>query len=130
METLNIEGTTSRSVESSTRPARCCILWYQQDDRTIKKIKRFWPGMVIAIRNYVAQCAFCRMTKSPNTILRPPMSIPMTSDRPFQKLYIEILGPYPRSKKGNIGLLIIVDHFSKFHFLQPLRKFTAIKICM
>lgn len=40
-------------------------------------------------------------------------------------MYVDILGPYPRSKKGYIGLLIILDHFSKYHWLCPLRKFTA-----
>jgi len=57
------------------------------------------------------------------------MGRPMTSDRPFQKLYMDLLGPYPRSKEGNIGVLIIVDHLSKFHFLQPLKKFISDKIC-
>jgi len=42
---------------------------------------------------------------------------------------MDLLEPYPRSKEGNIGLLIIVDHMSKFHFLQPLKKFTSDKIC-
>lgn len=42
---------------------------------------------------------------------------------------MDLLGPYPRSKKGNKGLLIVVDHCTKFHFLQPLRKFTAERIC-
>jgi transposase InsO family protein len=57
------------------------------------------------------------------------MGKPMSSDRPFQKLYLDILGPYPRSKSGNTGLLIVVDHNTKFHFLQPLKKFTSSKIC-
>lgn len=41
---------------------------------------------------------------------------------------MDLLGPYPRSKEGNIGLLIIVDHLSKFHLVQPLKKFTSDKI--
>lgn len=35
------------------------------------------------------------------------------------------MGPYPRSKSGNIGLLIVMDHLSKFHWLCPLKKFTT-----
>lgn len=99
--------------------------------KTVEKIKRylFWPRMVSQIREYISQCIVCRTTKSPNTILKPPMGKPFSSDRPFQKLYIDLLGPYPRSKKGNIGLLIVVDHFTKFHLLCPLKKFTASKIC-
>lgn len=36
-----------------------------------------------------------------------------------------MIGPFPRSKKGHIGILIILDHFSKFTFLKPLRKFIS-----
>lgn len=50
------------------------------------------------------------------------------SVRPFQRLYIDILGPYPRSKNGYIGLLIVLDHLTKFHWVCPLKKFTAILI--
>lgn len=47
------------------------------------------------------------------------------SYRPFQRIYVDILGPYPRSRNGNIGLLIVLDHLTKFHWLCPLRKFTT-----
>lgn len=63
----------------------------------------FWPGMVTQIRDHVADCSICKSTKSPNQIYRPPMGNPTTSDRPFQRLYMDLLGPYPRSKSGNIG---------------------------
>lgn len=45
--------------------------------------------------------------------------------RPFQRLYIDLLGPYPRSKAGNIGILIVLDHLTKYHWLQPLKKFNS-----
>ena len=96
-----------------------------------EKLKRylFWPKMVAQIRKYVSDCSTCKSTKSPNIVLRPPMGKPMVSERPFQKLYMDLLGPYPRSKSGNIGILIIVDHNTKFHFLHPLKKFTSSRIC-
>lgn len=50
------------------------------------------------------------------------------SVRPFQRLYIDLLGPYHRSKSGFIGLLIVLDHFSKYHWLCPLRKFSSVAI--
>lgn len=34
-----------------------------------------------------------------------------------------MIGPFPRTKKGHIGLLVVLDHFSKFVFLKPLKKF-------
>jgi hypothetical protein len=95
--------------------------------KTLELIRRcyYWPGMVVQVREYVRLCEVCKSTKAPNTTLKPPMGQQAESSRPFQRLYIDLLGPYPRSKQGHIGLLIVLDHFSKFHWLLPLRKFTA-----
>ena len=95
--------------------------------KTLDLIRRYmyWPGLVKDVRGYVRNCSVCKETKAPNNIVRPPMGKRYPVVRPFQRLYIDLLGPYPRSKNGNIGLLIVVDHFSKFHWLCPLRKFTS-----
>lgn len=49
----------------------------------------------------------------------------IVAERPFQRIYTDLLGPYPRSKKGNVHLLVVLDQFSKFPLLQPLKKATA-----
>lgn len=41
------------------------------------------------------------------------------------RMYIDLLGPYPRSKGGYIGLLIVLDHMTKYHWLCPLKKCTS-----
>ena len=81
--------------------------------------------MVTQVREYVRNCEVCKTTKAPNISLKPPMGKATVSFRPMQRLYIDILGPYPRSKRGNIGLLIVLDHLTKFHLLCPLKKCTA-----
>lgn len=95
--------------------------------KTLYAIRKnfYWPGLVTNVRDLVRSCEVCKQTKAPNTILRPEMGQPSVSIRPFQRIYIDILGPYPRSKNGHIGLLIVLDHLSKFHWLHPLRKFTT-----
>lgn len=62
------------------------------------------------------------MTKAPNTVLRPPMGKAAETQRVFQRLFIDFLGPYLRSKAGNIGIFIVLDHLSKFVFLKPVKK--------
>lgn len=42
--------------------------------------------------------------------------------RPFQFLYLDFLGPYPRSKRGNSVILNVLDKFTKFPFLEHLKK--------
>lgn len=98
--------------------------------KTLDLLRRlfFWPGMVRDVRSFVGNCVICKSTKSPNFIMKPEMGKQTVSVRPFQRLYVDFLGPYPRSKSGHIGLLIVLDHLSKFHWLHPVKKFTSVII--
>lgn len=80
------------------------------------------------VREFVASCQTCKETKAPNYSLRPTMGAPIIAERPFQHMYIDLIGPYPRSKAGNTFILIIVDQLTKFLWLKPLRKATAVTI--
>lgn len=60
--------------------------------------------------------------------MMPEIGKEVVTNRPFQKLYIDFLGKYPRSKKGNAYIFIVVDHFSKFTFLKAMREATAINV--
>lgn len=99
-------------------------------DKTIELIRRhfYWPGLARDVRAYVSNCSICKETKAPNQSLRPPMGKPYPTDRPFQRLYIDLLGPYPRSKSGNTTILIVLDQLSKFFWLKPLKRATAAHI--
>lgn len=88
----------------------------------------YWPGMVVQVRQYIKSCEICKTTKSPNEILRPPMGQQMKVDRPFQQLYVDLLGPYPLSKNGNTFLFVCLDNLTKFVLVKPLKKATAINI--
>lgn len=98
--------------------------------KTLDKIKRhyFWPNMVPEVRNFVRKCEVCKECKAPNATLRPPMGKQVSVERPWQRLYMDLLGPYPRSKSGNSMLLIVLDQYSKFVLLKPLRKASASEI--
>lgn len=91
--------------------------------KTVELLKRtfFWPD----IRNYIRNCAICKCSKAPNFVLKPEMGKQVITTRPFQRLYLDLIGPYPRSKTGNIGILIVLDHLTKYHWLEPLKKFTS-----
>lgn len=98
--------------------------------KTLEKLKRtyFFPKMAVQVAEFVQTCTVCKETKAPNITLRPPMGKRVTADRPWQRLFIDFLGPYPRSKRGNAYLFIALDQFSKFVLLKPMRKATAIEV--
>jgi len=81
-----------------------------------------WPGLVSDVIAYISECEVCKSTKSPNFTLRPPLEKTPESQRFFQRFFIDFLGPYPRSRSGSIGIFIVLDNFSKYVFLKPVKK--------
>lgn len=90
--------------------------------KTLEKLRRtyFWPKLSRDVIKYVSNCNTCKEVKAPNVTLRPPMGQQVEVERPWQRIYIDFLGPYPRSKLGNTHLLIILDKFTKFALLKPM----------
>lgn len=81
----------------------------------------FWPNMVVDVKKFVNGCEICMSTKHPNQPLRPPMGKTAETHRFFQKIFIDFLGPYPRSRNGSIGIFVVMDHLTKFPFLKAVK---------
>lgn len=84
--------------------------------------------MAKEVHEYVSKCDICKMCKAPNYSLRPPMGQQIKVERPFQRIFVDLLGPYPRSKKGKTVIFIVVDPLTKFVLLKALRAGTASSI--
>ena len=81
----------------------------------------FWANdlhKIIADR--VKSCVSCQRCKqAPNTNFGKLSSEVVT--KPWEKIFIDHIGPLPRSSKGNKYILTILDAFSKFVFFLPVR---------
>jgi len=84
----------------------------------------FWPKMVKQVRDYIAKCDIFKNSKHPTLALKPPMRSQVSSERPFQRMYIDFIGLFSRTKKGNFGTFIVLDQFLKLTFLEAVKKFT------
>lgn len=95
--------------------------------KTLDRIRRLyhWPTMSKDIYEYVSQCQTCKETKFPNSTLRPNMHLTEFPKRPWQKIFVDFLGPYPRSKDGHTVIFIVVDHLTKFVLLKSMASGTA-----
>lgn len=95
--------------------------------KTLNRIREtfFWPKMSRDIKAYISNCEVCKLVKPPNKTLRPPMGRQIITERPFQRIYMDLLGPYPRTKMGNSSVFVAIDHFTKYIFLKPLKKATS-----
>ncbi|KAL7725897.1 hypothetical protein ACLKA6_000664 [Drosophila palustris] len=95
--------------------------------KTLHALRRqyFWPKMAVQVAEFVRDCGLCKETKATNYRMQVGIGAEVVTERPFQKLYIDFLGKYPRSKRGHAWIFIVVDHFTKFTFLKAMRDATA-----
>lgn len=95
--------------------------------KTVNRLREryYWPSMRDDVRAYVNNCDVCRSTKSSNMSQRSPMGKYRDPTLPFHTVSIDFAGPYPRSSSGNRFMLVIVDAFSKYVIIEPLRESSA-----
>lgn len=96
-------------------------------NKTIEKLERmyYWKTLKSDVRDFVASCDVCKTCKAHNFTLRPEMGAPIPVTRPWQNLYLDFIGPFPRSVNGNSHILIVLDQYSRFFLLHPCRVATA-----
>jgi len=82
--------------------------------RTKAQIQRrgYWPGWSEDICRFLCTCRPCMQYHR-----RPPPRLaqlkPMLVGEPFKSVSVDITGPHPRSVRGHIFLLMVMNHFSK-----------------
>lgn len=98
--------------------------------KTIDRVRRnyFWPNMDGDVRSFVRSCEVCKSAKHSNITQRAPMGLFRESHQPWRVLYLDFIGPLPKSKQGNINILTVVDSFTKFVHAHPMRAATTKKL--
>lgn len=99
--------------------------------KTLAKIRErwYWPRMSSEVKRYCSSCEVCKGSKTPKINTRPVCGKPKECARPWEMISIDFLGPYPRSKRGNVWLLVVSDFFSKFVLMQCMKNATAPAVC-
>jgi hypothetical protein len=77
------------------------------------------------IRDFIRKCPICQKNKIGNKPLKEPMMITTTSSRPFEKIFLDVVGPLPRSHKGNSFILTLLDDLTKFAWAAPMENHEA-----
>ena len=73
---------------------------------------------------WCAQCDVCATAKRPEKTPRAPLGR-MTTGAPLDRLGMDILGPLPRTPRGNRYVLVVTDAFSKWVELFAIPDQTA-----
>ena len=80
----------------------------------------YWYGMDLDIATFVAKCALCQRFKHKQK-LRADVQGKLRANYPFEKVAIDIAGPLKMTRSGHKYLLALIDHFSKFPVLIPMK---------
>ena len=96
--------------------------------RMLKRIqeKYYWKGMRHDVENYVKTCSLCQENKALRKTNRAPMQITTTSNAPFQRVALDIVGPLPESGTAKLKyIMTLQDDLTKFCAAYPLRGVSA-----
>lgn len=74
-----------------------------------------WQGMTKDVKYFVRKCKVCQMTKL-------PLQITSTSKYPFERISLDITGPFTQTEEGFKYLLTFQDDLTKFFGACPIRK--------
>ena len=94
-------------------------------DKTLHTLReRFdWPTMHSDVIRYINTCDTCQKTKNPMGRVKHLLRNIVTG-RPNECVQIDHL-KLPKTHRGHIGLLVMIDHFSKYLEAAPCLEMTA-----
>lgn len=87
-----------------------------------KLTDNYWfPRMREYVKKYLQYCIPCLYTKNEGGkhpgLLNPIEKVAI----PFHTIHLDHLGPFVKTKKNNIHLIVLIDAFTKFCILKPVR---------
>ena len=89
--------------------------------------KYYWPDMVKDIKNWVASCTNCtRADRSKQRKNAPLQRVKVAG--PFLQVHADIIGPFPEAEGGYKYVLSMVDQFTRWVELVPLKTQTAVVV--
>ena len=81
-----------------------------------------WPKMRREIEEYVKQYKSCQMNKILTPRNKVPMQVTTTAACPFEKCYMDVVGPLPVTTQGHKYILTFQDDLSKYVVAVPIER--------
>jgi len=90
--------------------------------KTIAQVERrfFWPGWRDDVKRYCRSCDQCVRYHRGKLPKHGPLK-PVLAGAPYERWYIDLTGPHPKSDRGNLWILTCMDAFTKWAEAFPLR---------
>ena len=88
------------------------------------QLRCYWPNWTQDVRYTIKTCDRCACFHRGHPPRQGHLQIANVG-YPFEKISLDITGPHPVSKAGNVYILTVVDHFTKFGQAYPIRHHDA-----
>lgn len=92
-------------------------------EKTLERIKRnYWfAGMRRFVTKYINACLNCAYYKHATGKRQCKMNIIEKTPIPFHTIHMDHVGPFETSRKHNKFLFVLVDAFTKFTIIEPVK---------
>ena len=75
--------------------------------------RAYWPTWKTDLKLFIKMCEPCSRYHRGAVKRQAPLQTPLVGE-PWERVSIDITGPHPRSSRGKVYILTVVDHFSKW----------------
>lgn len=91
-------------------------------DKTLNKLKEhFWfPSIAAFTKKYISHCLICTSRKG-HSGPKQGLLHPLVKSIPFHTLHLDCTGPFRQTEDGYKHILLVIDGFTKFCILKPLK---------
>jgi hypothetical protein len=110
----------------------CPIGGHQAVQHTYDRLKLYvtWPGMFHDVEEYITNCNVCQKNKFTGPYIKAPFQETDTQFNPWDKLYLDIVGPLPMTEEGHKYVLTCQDNLSKYLLAIPMMTQTADEVAL
>ena len=98
--------------------------------RTLLRLQQryWWPKMPNDVKWYVRSCKKCQFAKRDQGTKGGPLNPLPPRDEPFDVIGMDLVFPMPRSKNGNVAILVWEDYTTRWSEAIPLEDTSAATI--
>ncbi|GBM36474.1 Retrovirus-related Pol polyprotein from transposon 412, partial [Araneus ventricosus] len=89
--------------------------------KTLSKTRErfYWDRLRADVENWCRECHACGARKGPKTKTEGRLQR-YNAGTPFERIALDILGPFPVTTKGNRYVLVLMDYFTKWPEAIPI----------
>ncbi|CAM4631962.1 unnamed protein product [Lepidochelys olivacea] len=95
-------------------------------EKTVARVlaRFFWPSIHREVKEYCASCPDCQHAAPAGVRKAPLVPLPVVGV-PFERVAMDLVGPFPKSKAGHQYILVLMDYATRFPEAIPLRSITT-----